>query len=64
MGESFWKYINYSIIKSANKELNERGQVLFRNYDELVQNDNQVKIIKKKTNMNGRLYCYVLEKIK
>ena len=64
MGESFWKYINYSIIKSANKELNERGQVLFRNYDELVQNDNQVKIIKKKRKMNGRLYFYVLEKIK
>jgi len=63
LGESFWKNTNYKIIKKANEELVNRGQILFLNYDDLILNDKEVKIIKKRRKINGRLFIYVLEKV-
>jgi ubiquinone/menaquinone biosynthesis C-methylase UbiE len=63
IGKSYWRYVNYRTLKRANKELNENGQVLFINYDELVLNDPEIKVIQKKRKLNGSLYYYVLEKI-
>ena len=64
LGESYWKYVNYRTIKNANEEFKERGQILFRNYDEMILNDPEVRVIEKKRKINGRLFYYVLEKIK
>jgi len=50
-------------VKNAEEELQERGQILFRNYDSLVMNDPDVKVLYKKRKINGRLFMYVLEKI-
>jgi methyltransferase OMS1 len=64
VGESFWKYLNYRILKRAEKELYDNGQILFINYDDLIMNDPDVKVLKRKRKLNGKLYYYVLEKVK
>jgi len=63
IGQSLWKSTNFYIIKNADKEFVERGQHLYRNWDELIMNDPSLKIIKKKRKLNGRLYYYELEKV-
>lgn len=63
MGESLWKSSNYKIISNALHEFNERGQHLYRNWDNMILNDPSVKIIKNKRMMNGILYYYELEKM-
>jgi methyltransferase OMS1 len=62
IGESRWKSINYNIYKNSHRELTKRGQHLYRNWDDLILHDNDVKIIKNKRKINGRLFIYVLEK--
>ena len=64
MGESLWKMVNYRVIQNAEEEFKERGQILFRNYDTLIKDDSDVKVLYRKRKINGRLFMYVLEKIK
>jgi hypothetical protein len=64
VGQSYWRYVNYRTLKRAERELSENGQILFINYDDLIQNDPDVKVIQKKRKLNGSLYYYVLEKVK
>ena len=63
LGESYWKHTNYKILKQAKHELAYRGQLLFLNYDDMILNDKEVKIIKRRRKINGRLFIYVLEKL-
>ena len=64
IGESYWRYVNYRTLKRAEKEMFENGQILFINYDKFILNDPDVKVVKRKRKLNGKLYFYVLEKIK
>ncbi len=64
IGESFWRYVNYRTLKRADKELYENGQMLFINYDNMILSDPDVKVLNRKRKINGKLYYYVLEKIK
>jgi hypothetical protein len=63
IGESLWKSTNYKIIKNAHIEFLQRGQHLYRNWDELILNDPSIKIVKRKRKLNGRLFYYELEKL-
>jgi len=63
IGQSYWTVSNYITFKNARHELYNRGQVLFYNYQKLIDNDPDVKIIKKKRKLHGKLYFYVLEKL-
>jgi ubiquinone/menaquinone biosynthesis C-methylase UbiE len=63
VGRSYWRYVNYRTLKRADKELSENGQILFIDYEQLIQNDPDVRVIHKKRKLNGSLYYYVLEKI-
>ncbi len=63
IGESLWKFTNYKIIRNAPKEFLERGQHLYRNWDTLILKDPDVKIIKNRRKLNGRLFYYELEKL-
>ena len=64
IGQSLWNSTNFYIIKNADKEFVERGQHLYRNWDDLIVNDPDVKIIQKKRKLNGRFFYYEIEKIK
>ena len=63
IGQSNWKFSNYRILRNAQGELKNSGQVLFYNYDKFVLNDPDVKVLKNKRKLHGRLYYYVLEKL-
>ncbi len=63
IGESLWKSTNYKIIKNSPKEFVERGQHLYRNWDEMVLKDKDVRVVKAKRKLNGRLFYYELEKL-
>jgi hypothetical protein len=63
IGQSKWKFSNYKILKNANNELKNNGQVLFYNYDNFIMDDSDVKILKYKRKLHGKLYYYVLEKL-
>jgi hypothetical protein len=51
-------------MKRAQQEFYQNGQILFYDYDKLIMNDPEVKVIKRKRKINGNLYFYVLEKVK
>ena len=63
IGQSKWKFSNYKILRNADIELKNSGQVLFYNYDNFLLNDPDVKVLKNKRKLHGRLYYYVLEKL-
>lgn len=63
IGQSNWVTSNYLLFKNAKNEFYNRGQVLFYNYEKFIENDPEVKILKKKRRLHGKLYFYVLEKL-
>ncbi len=63
MGESLWKSTNYKIISNALEEFSERGQHLYRKWDDLILSDPTIRIIKHRRKMNGALYYYEIEKL-
>lgn len=64
IGQSLWNSTNFYVIKNADKEFVERGQHLYRYWDDLIVNDPDIKVVQKKRKLNGRLFYYELEKIK
>ncbi len=63
-GSSVWRFSNLRTLKRVQRELKEHGQHLYYNYDDLILHDPDVKVIDKKRKINGKLYYYVLEKVK
>lgn len=63
VGLSSWKTTVARAVDNAENELVKRGQVLFYDYDNLVLNDPEVKVIKRKRKLAGNFYFYVLEKL-
>lgn len=66
IGESYWNSTNYKLIRNGFQNFTTRGEILFRNWDEIIENYNNlklVKIVEKKRRINGILYYYELEKI-
>ena len=62
-GESVWRTTNYRLIRGAVQEFDLRGQHLYKNWDKLILNDKDIKVLKSRRKINGRLYYYELEKI-
>jgi len=63
IGQSYWTTSNYLTYKKAKDEFYNRGQVLFYNYEKFIEKDPEVKIIKKKRKLHGKLFYYVIEKL-
>lgn len=63
IGESLWKFEKYRAVKRAPQVLSQRGEVLIHNFDRVIKNDPDVRIIKQKRKLNGKIYFYVLEKL-
>jgi hypothetical protein len=63
IGQSYWSFTNYRTFKNAGNEFRNHGQILFHNYENMIEKDSEVKILKKNRKLHGRLYYYILEKI-
>lgn len=63
MGQSYWMSTNYKLFKNSFSEFGERGQHLYRDWDNLILNDKSIKVIKHKRKMNGSLYYYECERL-
>ena len=64
IGESLWISTRYKDIRRSEKEFAENGQILIHNYNDLIMTDGDVRVLKSKRKLNGKLFYYVLEKIK
>ncbi len=62
-GKSYWLSTNYNLIKNAWKHLENSGQTIHLDWHSLIKKDPEVRVIKQKRKINGRLYSYELEKI-
>ena len=62
-GKAIWLADNFEIMRKATLNLGARGQVYHTDFEKLVENDPQIKVIKCKRKLKGMLYYYVLEKI-
>jgi len=62
-GKSLWEIENCKLYRDAIINFSTRGQVYLHNYGKLIERDNEVKVIKKKRKMKGKVYYYVLEKL-
>ena len=62
-GNAIWMYDKFELMRRASFNLGARGQIYHFNFENMVQKDPEVKVIKEKRKFNGMLYYYVLEKL-
>ena len=59
-GLGFWMADNFALMQKASVNLGARGQVYHHDFADLIENDPDVKIVKKKRKMRGMVYYYEL----
>ena len=59
-GLGYWMQDNFTLLRKASVNLGARGQVYHHDYASLVENDPEVRIVKKKRKVRGMLYYYEL----
>ena len=59
-GLGFWMQDNFQLMRRASVNLGARGQVYHHDYSLLVENDVEVRVLKKKRKMRGMIYYYEL----
>ena len=59
-GLGFWMMDNLTLLRKASVNLGARGQVYNHDFAELVENDPEIRVIKKKRKIRGMLYYYEL----
>ncbi len=59
-GLGFWLQDNFTLLSKASVNLGARGQVYHHDYSLLIENDPEIKVIKRKRKMRGMLYYYEL----
>lgn len=62
VGESLWITSIIRNIRQFNNVFNENGNILIRNWDDMILNDSEVVVKKRLRKNNGYLYYYELEK--
>lgn len=59
-GLGFWMQDNFTLLSKASVNLGARGQVYHHDYSLMIENDPEIKVIKRKRKMRGMLYYYEL----
>lgn len=59
-GLGYWMQDNFTLLQKASVNLGARGQVYHHDYSSLVENDPEVRVVKKKRKVRGMLYYYEL----
>ena len=59
-GLGFWMIDNFMLMQKASVNLGARGQVYHHDFSYLIENDPEVKVIKKKRKMRGMIFYYEL----
>lgn len=62
-GLGFWFQDNFTLMRKASVNLGARGQVYHFDFEHLVEQDPEVRVVKVKRKMKGKLYYYELIKI-
>ena len=62
-GQGVWQSDRFETMRKAELNLGARGQIYHYNFDDLVANDPEVRVLKAKRKMRGMIYIYVLEKV-
>ena len=62
-GLGYWMQDNFLLLRKASVNLGARGQVYHFDYSHLLENDPEIRIVKKKRKVRGMIYYYELEKL-
>ena len=62
-GLGFWMQDNFTLLRKASVNLGARGQVYHNDFDHIIRNDPEVRVVKSKRKMRGMLYYYELQKL-
>ena len=62
-GLGFWMQDNFTLLRKASVNLGARGQVYHHDFAHLIEEDEEIRIVKKKRKIRGMLYYYELEKL-
>ena len=61
-GKALWMFDNFELMRRATLNLGARGQVYHFDFENMIRNDTEVKVVKHKRKFKGMVYFYVLEK--
>lgn len=59
-GIGFWMQDNFTLLRKASVNLGARGQVYNHDFAHMIENDPEVRIVKRKRKVRGMLYYYEL----
>ena len=59
-GLGFWMLDNFQLMRKAVVNLGARGQVYHHDFADLIENDPEVQIVKRKRKLQGMVYYYEL----
>ena len=62
-GLGFWLQDNFTLIRKASVNLGARGQIYHHDFAHLVENDPDVKVVKRKRKLRGMIYYYELQRL-
>ena len=62
-GQALWLSDNVELMRKSSVNLGARGQVYHHDWEKIVDEDPEVRVVKKKRKHRGMLYFYVLEKV-
>ena len=59
-GIGFWMQDNFTLLRKASVNLGARGQVYNHDFAHMIENDAEVRVVKRKRKVRGMLYYYEL----
>lgn len=62
-GKGFWLFDNFNLMRMISINMSARAQFYHHDYSLLVENDPEVKVIKRKRYRRGMVYSYELQKL-
>jgi len=62
-GKGFWLFDNFKLMLKLSVNMSARAQFYHHDFSKLVENDPEVKVVKKKRHRRGMVYSYELQKL-
>lgn len=62
-GKGFWLFDNFQLMLRLSVNMSARAQFYHHDYSKLIENDPEVKVIRRKRYRRGMVYSYELQKL-
>jgi ubiquinone/menaquinone biosynthesis C-methylase UbiE len=62
-GKGFWLFDNFKLMLKLSVNMSARAQFYHHDFSKLVENDPEVKVVKKLRHRRGMVYSYELQKL-